>query len=240
MSRSFFLRKLRRYVAALPPLAFGFMGSPAFSAVIDATGFTVGQTSANFSNAAVTATSGSFSKVTSVGTGATTVVGISTGFVATEADIDGELFTINFSGGGAVVSEVTLGLLFTQGQWGGAANEQARLKPTTGISGDCSTLNCLLAADGTFKNLTAGVTTLSPGTEGQGGIFKIVNPFGSTVISKLELLPFDVGGGSSGANSDFGLVSITYTTVPEPGTLALLGLGSLGLALAERRRANRA
>jgi len=238
MSRSFFLRRLRRYVAALPPLVFGFMGSPAFSAVIDATGFTVGQTSANFSNATVTATGGSFTKVTSVGSGSTTVVGISTGFVANEADIDGELFTINFSGGGAVVTEVTLGLLFKKGEWGGAADEQARLKPTTGSTGDCSTLNCLLSADGTFKNLTAGVSTLSPAVEGEGGIFKILNPFGSTVISKLELLPFNVGG----ANSDFGLVSITYTTVeavPEPGTLTLVGLGSLGLALAGRRRTTR-
>lgn len=230
-----FLRRLRRYAAALPPLVFGLIASPALSATINATGFTVGQTSANFTGATVTAIGGSFTKVTSVGTGSTTVVGISTGFVATEADMDGEQFTINFSGGGAIVTEVTLGLLFRQGEWGGAANEQARLKPTTGSSGDCSTLNCLLSADGTFKNLTAGVTTLSPGIEGDGGIFRIANPFGSTVISKLELLPFNVGGSGS-ANSDFGLVSITYTTVvPEPGTLALVGLGTLGLAIAGRR-----
>ena len=162
------------------------------------------------------------------------MVGVSTGFVANEVDRDGEQFTINFSGGGAIVTEVTLGLLFQQGQWGVAANEQARLKPNTG---DCNTLNCLLSADGTFKNLTAGVTTLSPGVEGEGGIFRIVNPFGSTVITKLELLPFNVGGSGS-ENSSFGLVSVTYTTViPEPGTLLLVGLGTLGLALAGRRRA---
>ena len=239
MSHSF-LRRLRRYVAALPPLVFGFVGSPAFSATINASGFTVGQTTANFSNATVTATGGSFTKVTSVGTGSASVVGISPGFVAHEVDLHGEQFTINFSGGGAVVSEVTLGLLFQQGQWGAAVNEQARLKPTTGSTGDCSTLNCLLSADGTFKNLAAGVTALSPGVEGQGGIFTIVNPFGNTVISKLELQPFDAGGSGSTASS-FGLVSVSYTTaaVPEPGTLPLVGLGALGLGLAGRRRAAR-
>jgi hypothetical protein len=98
------------------------------------------------------------------------------------------------------VSEITLGLLF-QGQWGAAVNEQARLKPTTGHTGDCSTLNCLLSADGTFKNLAAGVATLSPGVEGQGGIFTIANPFGSAVISKLELLPFNAGGSGAAASS---------------------------------------
>ncbi len=239
MSHSF-LRRLRRYVAALPPLVFGFVGSPAFSATINASGFTVGQTTASFSNATVTATGGSFTKVTSVGTDPSSVVGISTGFVDHEADVDHEQFTVNFSGGGAVVSEVTLGLLFQNGQWGVAANEQARLKPTTGSTGDCSTLNCLLSADGTFKNLTAGVTTLSPGVEGEGGIYKIVNPFGNTVISKLELLPFNAGGSGSAASS-FGLVSVTYTTavIPEPGTLTLVGLGALGLAFAGRRRAAR-
>jgi len=238
MSRPLFLRRLRKYVAALPVLAFGFMASPALSATINASGFTVGQSTASFTGATVTATGGTFTKVTSVGTAPTTVVGISGGFVATEADMNGEFFTINFSGSGAVVTEVTLGLLFKKDQWGGVADEQARLKPSTG---DCSTLNCLLSADGTFKNLTTGVTTLSSGLEGDGGIFKIANPFGTTAITKLDLLPFNVGG-VGGANSDFGLVSITYTTtvVPEPGTLTLVGLGSLGLALAGRRKARRA
>jgi hypothetical protein len=239
MSHSF-LRRLRRYVAALPPLVFGFVGSPAFSDTIDASGFTVGQTTANFGGVTVTASGGSFTKITSVGTGSASVVGINTGFVDHEVDMDHEQFTINFGSGGAVVSEVTLGLLFQGGQWGVKVNEQARLKPTTGSSGDCSTLNCLLSADGTFKNLAAGVTTLSPGVEGEGGIFKIVNPFGNTLISKLDLLPFNAGGRGASASS-FGLVSVSYTTstIPEPGTLPLVGLGSFGLALAGRRRAAR-
>lgn len=233
-----FLRRLRRYVAALPPLVFGFMGSPAFSETINATGFSVGQVSANFTGATVTATGGSFTKVTSVGGGAASVVGVSTGSVPLESDTDGEKFTINFSGGGAVVTQITLGLLFRQGEWGVAGNENARLKTNTG---DCSSMNCLLSADATFMGLTSGVSTLSQGVEGQGGIFRILNPFGSTALTQLELIAF-ANGGSGSANSSFGLVSLDYTTtaIPEPGTLSLVGLGALGIALVRRRRASRA
>ena len=44
MSRPLFLRKLRKYVAAIPALAFGFVASPAFSTVvtINASGVTAG------------------------------------------------------------------------------------------------------------------------------------------------------------------------------------------------------
>jgi hypothetical protein len=55
---------LRRRTSAL---VFGFWEAPRSSATINASGFTVGQTSATFSNATVTATGGSFSKITSVG-----------------------------------------------------------------------------------------------------------------------------------------------------------------------------
>lgn len=228
-----FSRRLRRFVATLPPLVFGFMGSPAFSATIDANGFSVGQTSANFSNATVTSIGGSFTKIQSVGSNSSMVVGVSTGFVLNEADTDGEKFTINFSGGGAVVTEITLGLLFRQGEWGVAVNEQALLKPNTG---SCNTANCLLTAIGQFQGSGSGVTTLSQGVEGQGGIFRIANPFGSTTITSLDLSAFDAGGSGSTASS-FGLVSVVYTTIPEPNTLLLVGLGAVGLGLWRRQRA---
>jgi hypothetical protein len=232
-----FLRRLRRYVAALPPLVFGFMGSPAFSDTIDASDFSVGQTQAVMQGVTVNATGGSFTKIQSVGNGSANVVGISTGFVPWESDSDGEQFTINFGGSGAIVSEITLGLLFREGEWNSAGDELVRLRTNTG---DCSTLNCLLSADATFKDLTAGVSTLSNPVEGQGGIFRITNPFGSTVISQLELLA-STNGGSGSEDSSFGLVSLVYNSpIPEPGTLVLVGLRALGLGLAGRRRALRA
>ena len=60
------------------------------------------------------------------------------------------------------------------------------------------------------------------------------------MISQLQMSPWLIAG-TGAANSDFGLVSITYTTtaIPEPASLALVGLGVIGLALAGRRRARR-
>ena len=60
MSRPLFLRKLRKYVAALPALAFGFMANPAFSTIvtIDASGVTTGASSASFLGATLTSTDG--------------------------------------------------------------------------------------------------------------------------------------------------------------------------------------
>jgi hypothetical protein len=241
MWRVVFPRKLRKYVAALPALVFAFTASPAFSTIvtIDASGINAGGNSDSFLGATITSTGGNFTEVLANGT-STTVIGVSTGFVANEIDLDGEKITINFGSTGAVVNEIVLGLLYLKGQWGGAADEAARLitSPGTVCDNNSSTMPCVLAATGVWRGATTGVTQLSPPTEGSGGIFRITNPFGSAVISSLDFLPFARTTAGGAADSDFGIVSVRYTTtaIPEPGTLLLVGLGALGLGFAGRRR----
>ena len=243
MSRPLFLRRLRRYVATLPALAFGFMASPAFSVStsvnINASGITSGSSSASFLGSTLVSLGGSFTTTSTTGILPSTLIGVSGGAVADEIDISGEKITLSFGSTGAVVNQITLGLLFLKGVAGDVINEAAQLQTNGGTACASGNAFCILSATGVWRGaLLPASATLSPATAGNGGIFKITNPFGTELINSIDFMPWAISGAGA-TNSDFGLVSVTYTTtaVPEPGTLALVGLGMLGLAVAGGRRA---
>jgi len=242
MSRPLFLRKLRRYVAAIPALAFGFVASPAFSATVtvDASGITIGTHTASFLGSTLTTSpGGSFTKSTTSGLNPTTAIGINGGYLPNEVDTASEKLTLTFGSTGAVVNEITIGLLFQAGVSGNAINEAVQLQTNGGTAcASGTTIYCILSASGVWRGGVSGVTTISPSTAGNGGIFKITNPFGSELITSIDFLPWAIYGDGA-ANSDFALVSVKYTTtaIPEPGTLSLVTIGLLGLAFVGGRRA---
>jgi len=245
MLRPLFLRKLRKYVAALPALAFGFVANPAFSTIvtIDAGGVTTGASTASFVGGSLTTTGGTFTKSTTAGQQPSSVIGVKGGFLANEVDVSGEKLSLNFGSNAVIVSEITLGLLKRKGVDGNANDEAAQLVTNGGTSCASGAIGfCILSAagSGVWRGKPDGVDNLSPANTGNGGIFKITNPFGTELISSIQFLPWAISG-TGAANSDFGLVSITYTTtaIPEPGTLALVSLGLLGLSFAGGRRARR-
>jgi hypothetical protein len=244
MSRALFLRKLRKYVAAIPALAFGFVASPAFSAVItvDASGVTAGATSASFVGSTLTSTGGSFTKTTTTGINPSVAIGVSAGFAANEIDISGEKLTLHFGSTGAIINQITIALLHNVGVSGNTFNDAAHIQSNAGTScgvGSPSGLPCILSSSTSWRGATTKVTELSAPTSGNGGIFRITNPFNvNELINSIDFMAWSITGVGA-TDSDFALVSVTYTTtaIPEPGSFALVGLGILGLAAAGRRRA---
>jgi len=138
---------------------------------------------------------------------------------------------------GDVLKSIGLSFLYQPGVFADKVYEAVKIKTDTGLEGILKVTGNASASWSYLSGAVSSVTNLSPSTGKGGGYYDITNPFGNAKFDFLTLTPvtYDSVAYNSSANSDFALTSATAKSVPEPTTLAGLGLVG-GLLLATRRR----
>lgn len=167
-----------------------------------------------------------------------TGVGVTNGRTNGELDI-GETISGTFTNN-MQINSFTLGLLFDGPEYGDV-NEVATVSIFNGSSwlmGSLVALNTNTAS-WSFGGNTTNITAISSASNGLGGVWRIDNPFATTIGSKIVFgASYGVCGSAGGAcnnQSDYTINQVDYASVPEPSALALLAVGMIGLSIARRR-----
>lgn len=196
----------------------------------------------------LTAAGGGLSQKTVIDT---TGVGVSGGFDGGE--IDGQESITLSLGQARKITSLDLGFLYQPGEFYDLVYEIAGItvndgSPVTGqlkVTGTSTATWSFPGAGNSVVNKSVSLDNLQPGETGGGGRYSILNPFGDLKVSSFTLKaiqntytnwdgrPYAPIGA---ANSDFSLVGATAAAVPEPATLAGIGLLGGSLALVRRRK----
>ena len=164
-----------------------------------------------------------------------------------EIDID-ETLSVAFASVQKLTS-LDLSFLYRPGVYSDAVYEMATATPLGSSLKGLLTITGEKTATWTFDGITSAAVNLSPSSEGSGGSYRILNPFGDLATTGLSLIPQlnTIPGGSKVPegypNSDFALSRVetaSVAAIPESSAVAvILGFGAIvPLGLRRRRRVN--
>lgn len=163
------------------------------------------------------------------------VVGVSGGYEGGEIDLANEAIDFYFTSP-TILTQLSVGALFAQSEQDDLYNEQA-LITVYDVAGNASSYVLSVTGATTADWSGSGsVSNVSPATFGNGAVWSLSMPFGTAAISRLTLSAIGPDQPTDFRNNDYGFVSLSGREVPEPGTVALMGVGLAGLAVAGRKR----